>query len=241
MERDAARLQSETPGEVEHLDRHLRIATELARQRPFGAGAIIEDAAEHLGAGGGAGDLLDFGGAVDREQANTEREGARDITLLLDRVAIGDAVRRCTGGQRHFDFGYRRRIEARAHLGQQRQHFGRRIGLHRIEHAAVRQRLGEGLVIVAHDFEVDDEARLGVEALAAAVTQEFLDTFGHSTLPNGPATGPFKKLMSDKSASATSRDGGATKPKDLRSDCAAVDWLGKLPPAHLAMKDKPFQ
>ena len=29
--------------------------------------------------------------------------------------------------------------------------------------------------------------------------------------------------------------------KNLRPNCAAVDWLGKLPPAHLAMKDKPFQ
>ena len=78
--------------------------------------------------------------------------------------------------------------------GEQRQHFRRRVGLHGIEHAAVGQRLGKGLVVVAHDFEVDDEAGLGVEALAAAVAQEFLDTFGHSTLPNGPSDGdPFKK------------------------------------------------
>ena len=115
MERDAARLQAQTLGEVEHLDRHLRIAAELARQRPFGAGAVIENAAEHLCAGGGTGDLLDFGGAVDREQANAEREGARDVALLLDRIAIGDAVGRSPCGQRHFDFGDRRGVEARAH------------------------------------------------------------------------------------------------------------------------------
>ena len=189
MERDADRLQAQTLGEVEHVDRHLRVAAELARQRPLGAGAIIEDAAEHLRAGSGAGDLLDLGGAVDREQANPERERARDVALLLDRVAIGDAVRRRTGGQRHFDFGDRRGVEAGAERGQQRQHFRRRVGLHRVEHAAVRQSLGKGLVVVAHDFEVDDEAGLGVEALAAAVTQEFLDTFGHGTLPNGPSDG----------------------------------------------------
>jgi hypothetical protein len=29
--------------------------------------------------------------------------------------------------------------------------------------------------------------------------------------------------------------------KNLKPNCAAVDWLGMLPPAHLAMKDKPFQ
>src|SRR6202022_2279638 len=103
-------------------------------------------------------------------------------------------------------------VEARAHRGQQRQHFGRRIGLHRIEHAAVRQRLGEGLVIVAHDFEVDNEARLGVEALAAAVTQEFLDTFGHSTLQSGPSDGARSKWFSDVSLLALPHDGDATRP-----------------------------
>ena len=48
MERDAVRLQAQALGEVEHVDRHFRVAAELARQRPLGAGAIIEDAAEHL-------------------------------------------------------------------------------------------------------------------------------------------------------------------------------------------------
>src|SRR5207244_1274162 len=79
-------------GEVEHLDRHLRIAAELARQRPFGACAVIENAAEHFGAGGGARNLLDLGGTVDREQANAERKGTRDVALLLDCIAIRDAV-----------------------------------------------------------------------------------------------------------------------------------------------------
>src|SRR6188472_3420128 len=115
MERDAVGLQAEALGEVEHVDRHFRIAAELARQRPFGAGAVIENAAEHLGAGGGAGDLLDLGGAVDREQANAEREGARDIALLLDRIAIGDALRGRTGIERHLDLGDRGAVEARAH------------------------------------------------------------------------------------------------------------------------------
>ena len=31
------------------------------------------------------------------------------------------------------------------------------------------------------------------------------------------------------------------KALKLRPNCAAVDWLGVIPPAHLAMKDKPFQ
>ena len=154
----------ETLGEVEHLDRHLGVAAELPRQRPFGAGAVVQDAAEHLRAGGGTGDLLDLGGAVDREQANAEREGARDVALLLDRIAIGDAVRRRTRSQRHLDLGDGGGVEAGAHRGEQVQHFRRGIGLHRVEHAAVGQRPGEGRIVVAHDFEVDDEAGLGVEA-----------------------------------------------------------------------------
>jgi hypothetical protein len=48
-------------------------------------------------------------------------------------------------------------------------------------------------------------------------------------------------MISDESAPATSRDGGATKPKNLKPNCAAVDWLGMIPPAHLAMKDKPLR
>src|SRR6185295_828752 len=51
----SARLQAQTLGEVEHLDCHLRIAAELARQRPLGACAVIENAAEHLCAGSGTG------------------------------------------------------------------------------------------------------------------------------------------------------------------------------------------
>ena len=42
-----------------------------------------------------------------REQADAEREGARDVALLLDRVAIGDAVRGAACGEHHLDLGDR--------------------------------------------------------------------------------------------------------------------------------------
>ena len=90
------------------------IAAELARQRPFGAGAVEQEAAEHLGAGRGAGDLLDLGLAVDREQADAEREGARDVALLLDGVAEGDALGRGAGREHHLDLGDRGGVEAGA-------------------------------------------------------------------------------------------------------------------------------
>ena len=86
-------------------------------------------------------------------------QGARDVALLLDRVAVGDAVGRRAGGQRHLDLGDGGGVEARAQRGEQRQHLRRRVRLHRVEHPGVRQRLGEGQVVVAHDVEVDDQAR----------------------------------------------------------------------------------
>ena len=159
MERHAVGLKTEPLGMVEHVDRHLRIAAELPRQRPFRAGAAEQEAAEDLGAGRGAADLLDLGLAVDREQADAERIGARDVALLLDRVAEGDALGRGAGGEHHLDLGDRGGVEAGAKRDQQRQQFGRRVRLDGVEHPAVRQCLGKGAVVVAHDVEIDDQAR----------------------------------------------------------------------------------
>ena len=158
MEGDAIGVEAERLGMAQHVDGHRGHAAELARQRPFGALAIGQDAAEHARAGGGAGDLLDFLDAVDGEEPDAEREGARDVALLLDRVAEGDALGRRAGSQRHLDFGDRSGVEGRAERGEQAQDFRRRVGLHRIEDAGIGQRLGEGVEIVAHDVEVDDEA-----------------------------------------------------------------------------------
>ena len=90
-------------------------------------------------------DLLHFGLAVDREQPDAERVGARDVALLLDGVAEGDAVGRGAGSEHHLDLGDRGGVEAGAERGQQRQQFRRRVRLHGVEHPAVRQRLGKGL------------------------------------------------------------------------------------------------
>ena len=182
MERDAVGLESEPVGMLEHVDRHRRLAAELARQRPLRPDAVGENAAEHAAPGAARRDLLDLGLAIDRIEANAEREGARDIALLLDRVAIRDAVGGGAGGEHHLDLRDRGGVEAGAQPGEQRQHFRRRVGLHRVEHARVGQRLGEAEVIVAHDVEVDDEARLVVLAACLAVTQKIADALGHSAL-----------------------------------------------------------
>jgi len=108
----------------------------------------------------------------------------RQNTLLLDRVAVGDAVRRRAGGQRHLDLRDRSRVEARAEAGEQREHFRGRVRLHGVEHAGIRQRLGESAVVVAHDVEVDDQDGAFVDPALAALTQKFTDALGHwRTLP----------------------------------------------------------
>ena len=172
--------QAEPMRVLEHVRSRGGLAAELARQRPLGADVVAQDAAEHATAGSGAGDLLDLGLAVDRIERDPERVRARDIALLLDGVAEGDAVGRGAGGEHHLDLGDRGGVEAGAEPGEQLEHFRRRVGFHGVEYARVRQRLGEGLVVVAHDVEVDDEAR----PVVAAVTQKLADALSHGALPS---------------------------------------------------------
>jgi len=97
------RHQAKLLGAVENIDRHLRIAAELARQRPFGPDAVAQNAAEYLRPRRRAGDLLDLRLAVDRKQRHPERMRARDIALLLDGVAKRDALGRGASRKHHLD------------------------------------------------------------------------------------------------------------------------------------------
>ena len=146
--------------------------------------AVAEHAAEDLRAGRGAGDLLDLGFAIDREEAHAERIGAGDVALLLDRVAEADAIRRRAGRQHLLDLGDRGRVEARAEAGEKRKHLRIGIGLDGIEDARVRQGLGEGGVIVAHDFEVERQGTGRPHVPLGVGTQEFLDTIRHRGIPS---------------------------------------------------------
>ena len=160
----------------EHARRHLGHAAELARQRPLGAGAVAEDAAEHPGAGRGAGDLLDLDLAVDREQAHAARDRraamSRSFLIVLPkemRSAVAPAASTISIS------ADRRGVERRAELGEELQDLRRRVGLDRVEDARVRQRLGESQVVLADDFEVDDKAG----AVVASSSEKLADTFSH--------------------------------------------------------------
>ena len=152
-----------------------RLAAELAGQRPFGAGAVANDPANHAAAGRRASDLLHLGLAVDRKERDAKREGSRDLHLFLDGVAVGNALGRRAGGERSMRFGKRRHIEATAELSQQFQDFRRRIGFDSVEDFGVRQRLGEVQIIFADDIEIDHEAG----SVIGALFEEFADTCGH--------------------------------------------------------------
>jgi hypothetical protein len=180
MERHAIGVEAELLRMAQHVDRHRRHAAELARQRPFGTRTVGEHAAEDARRRGDAGDLLHFLDAVDGEETDAKLVGTRDVTLLLDRVAEGDAVRRRTGIHRHLDLGDRSGVEGRAHLGKQAQDLRRRIGLHGVVDLRIRQGLLEGAEIVAHDVEVDDEAR----AVRTSGGEEIEDALrGHRSAP----------------------------------------------------------
>ena len=159
MERNAISIQAKRLGMAQHIHGHRRDTAELARQRPFGALAVGQHAAENARLWSSTCDLLHLFDAIDREETNAKIIGARDIALLLDRVAERDAIGRRTGIQCHLDFGDRRGVEGRAHRSKEAQDLRRRICFHRVVNPGIRQRLLEGAVIFAHDIEVDDQAR----------------------------------------------------------------------------------
>src|SRR5207245_3039533 len=99
VERDAVRHQAEPVRLLEDVGRIFRLAAEFPRQGPFRARAVAMDAADHARAGRGARHFFDLRLAVDREQRDAEPVGPRDLALLLDGVAVGDALGAFACGQ----------------------------------------------------------------------------------------------------------------------------------------------
>ncbi len=179
MKRQAAGVEASSSRRRQQLDRHVAAAAELARQRPVGAGAIDQDAAEHGSARGGRRELVELGLAVEGEQPDAAPIGIGDVALLLDGVAVGDARRLDAGGEAEIDLARARDVEIGAEARQPLDQLGRRVGLDGIEDAGDRQRLGQLAVIVLDAVEVDDQAR-GVGVL---VGEESEDTLGHGKSP----------------------------------------------------------
>jgi len=81
--------------------------------------------------------------------------------------------------------GDRGHVEAAAKLGEQPEDFRRRIGLDGVIHFRVRQRLGEVLIVLAHDVEIDDEAGSDIGTLL----EEFADACSHCHPAPNPTGG----------------------------------------------------
>ena len=234
-------------GMLEHVHRHLGHAAELAGERPFGAGAVAQDAAEHLHLGsrdagrlGRAGDLLDLGLAIDREEAHAELEGARDVALLLDRVAEGDAVGRRAGVERQLDLDDGGRVEARAELGQELEHLRLRVGLHGVEHARVGERPGELGVVVAHDVEVDDQAGPSSRRLRRNSRMRSVMALSPPKVQWRSCAASGLKFRRQECRPASAREDGIplrameTREAAMGSspDDAALDWIGECSDPH---------
>ena len=241
MEGDACRLETQRAGRDENVDRHLRYAAELARQRPFGAFAGGQDAAEHPGARRGAGDLLDLLDAIDREQRHAERVSAGDIAFLLDGVAEGDARRRRTGIHRQFDLDHRGAVEIRAQRREKTQDFRGRVRLDGIEDRRIRKGFAESVEIVLDHIEVDDQAR----AVRTSCGEEIEDALsGHDGSPMDPAkgtgqsmkrthAGDRRDLPERPSANGLSRDATKTEIRHEPKFGVSLPWIGGLEPAAL--------
>src|SRR5262245_40321227 len=119
MEAHAIGVEAEAMGMIENIDGELRSAAELPRQRPFGAVIGAKNAAEDESARSGTGDLLDLLAGVDGKKPDTARVGGRDVALLFDGVAVGDAVGRGAGSEGHVDLGDAGAVEGGAELGEE--------------------------------------------------------------------------------------------------------------------------
>ena len=140
------------------------------------------------------------------------------------------------GRERHFDLGDRSGVEAGAERGKERQHLRRRVGLHGVEHARVGQRLGEVLVVVAHDVEIDDEARHVVLVVGLPIAQEFTDARGHGRSPYPGSMGLAARIeMQANGFARRQRVRVGTWPWDGNTETgdghstrdAALAWSGK--------------
>ena len=76
------------------------------------------DAADHPAARRGTRHLLDLGLAIDGEQRDAEPEGRRDLALLLDGVAVGNALGRRARGEHGLGLAHRGDVEAAAETGE---------------------------------------------------------------------------------------------------------------------------
>ena len=122
----------------------------------------------------------DFDGKPHWNETQQEKSGklilhsGREVPYIAPSISYG----------LYLSQGVKAALEAGAEAGKEREHLGRRVGLHGVEHARVGQCLGEAEVVLADDIEIDDEARPVVMAVLLAIAQEVTDARGHGRSPH---------------------------------------------------------
>ena len=104
----------------------------LAGQRPVGAVAGGDQAAQDRRAGRGLGDLADLRRRVHDEQADTEARPTRDVVAPLDRVGVDEVVGRRAGGEAGAHLGRAGDVEVAAAADDRGEHLRVRVGLDRV-------------------------------------------------------------------------------------------------------------
>ena len=175
MERDAIGVEAKAARLHHQVARHLQLAAELARQRPFRTLVLDQDAAIDARARRVLRDLQQFRLAVEGEHGHTGRMRGLDGGHLLHRIAVGDVGRLRPRGEAGLDLLPRRGVEIGAEPGQPRENWRRRVGLHRVIDARQGQRVLQAAEILLDAVHVHDETRRRRRGIA----QVLGDLWGH--------------------------------------------------------------
>ncbi len=158
MERHAVRIEAEAARLPQEVDRHLGDAAEFARQRPVGAGAIDQDAAENPRPRGRPRQLLELVRAVEGEQAQSRAISKDDVLFLFYRVAERQPVRGHAVIEAQLDFAAAGHVEIGALAVEHGEDRRGRVGLYRIVDAGERQMPAQCVVSLGDGVQIDDEA-----------------------------------------------------------------------------------
>src|SRR5262249_17799743 len=102
-----------------------------------------------------------------------------DVPFLLDRVAVGQAVRRDIIGEAKLDFSSARHIEAGALTFEHDDDLGGRVRLYSGIDARERQMPAQRLIRLGDNVEIDDEARGLGRAFGKKTGNPFSHQSGH--------------------------------------------------------------
>ncbi len=188
MEGHTVGFQAQVPGQNHQIQRHVRLAAELARQRPVGGvRAFGEDAHIHPGTRRRLGDVAQVRFRVGGEHAHALLVESADVAGLLDGVAENAALRRHPQTHHFFQLVDRGDIEISAPVTQQADQLSGRVRLYRVVHLGERKLLDQLIVVFAHGFRVDhhEGGLLGVRQVLDAAEHHRIVIIFHANGVDG--------------------------------------------------------